>query len=279
MEKNYLTKFTLVLFLCFVLNIKTYSQSFSSSSANWTLPAGGYINSSGTSSSFYQFSYSYATENGSQKWLTMDMNGDKKLDLVIYQEMQAGTSNVFGLPSNPYWKVYLGTDSGFSTTATNWALPAGGYINNGTNYSFRDLYGSTFGSEGSQEWVTTDINGDEKPDLVIYQVNQGGINFVYGMPSAPYWKVFLNASLTGVQEFTNNENEFIAYPNPSSGKFIFANPNQIQNMKVEIYNITGIKIFEKENVNEIDISNFPKGIYFAKIYADSKIFKHKIVLY
>jgi len=58
---------------------------------------------------------------------------------------------------------------GFSTTATNWGLPPGGYLNGGTNYSFNELYGgsTSSGDNGSQLWTTSEMNGDGKPDLVV----------------------------------------------------------------------------------------------------------------
>jgi general secretion pathway protein G len=34
----------------------------------------------------------------------------------------------FSPGSNSYWKVYTNTGNGFSTSATNWTLPEGGYL-------------------------------------------------------------------------------------------------------------------------------------------------------
>nr|MBA3285341.1 T9SS type A sorting domain-containing protein [Nitrosopumilus sp.] len=38
------------------------------------------------------------------------------------------------------------------------------------------------------------------------------------------------------------------------------------------------KILELRNSNEIDLSNTPNGIYFVKIYKNSKIYTTKIVV-
>ncbi|MFN5628509.1 MAG: T9SS type A sorting domain-containing protein [Bacteroidota bacterium] len=66
-----------------------------------------------------------------------------------------------------------------------------------------------------------------------------------------------------------NPESFEIYPNPSTGIFTFKDAKNIQ--KVEVYNVMGqeIAVFAGDNTNkvskQINLSNYSKGIYFAKI--------------
>jgi uncharacterized repeat protein (TIGR01451 family) len=66
-----------------------------------------------------------------------------------------------------------------------------------------------------------------------------------------------------------NQETFEIYPNPSTGIFTFKDAKNIQ--RVEVYNLMGqeIAVFVGDNTNkvskQINLSNYSKGIYFAKI--------------
>jgi len=104
-----------------------------------------------------------------------------------------------------------------------------------------------------------------------------------------------NIRISGVQidmgayEYQNpvglNENSYataiIIYPNPSTGKFIIEMENVKGQMKdgvIEIYNVMGEKVLLQQISNKIDFSDYPKGIYFIKIYYRNKIHTEKIVI-
>lgn len=85
-----------------------------------------------------------------------------------------------------------------------------------------------------------------------------------------------------------NDDSFInapgIYPNPSSGMFIIQN-NELLTIHYEliIYNMLGENVYSRANSlqkkeNEIDLSNYPKGIYFVEIISNAKIFRNKIIL-
>lgn len=74
-----------------------------------------------------------------------------------------------------------------------------------------------------------------------------------------------NNSTLGLDE--NNNMTFIdIFPNPTSGEFNFS--GDIENIKkIELYDYTGkmIKSLEENNINQVDISHLPVGLYFVKI--------------
>jgi hypothetical protein len=72
-----------------------------------------------------------------------------------------------------------------------------------------------------------------------------------------------------LSSIVSSENSFSLYPNPSTGIFTFKDAKAIQ--RVEVYNVMGqeIAVFAGDNTNkvskQINLSNYSKGIYFAKI--------------
>jgi hypothetical protein len=78
-----------------------------------------------------------------------------------------------------------------------------------------------------------------------------------------------------------DENGMEVFPNPSNGLFSIKHESN-QQQTIEIFNLTGEKIYSKTNnfkaTNDIDISNSPKGIYFVKIYDGEKNHTEKIVV-
>lgn len=80
---------------------------------------------------------------------------------------------------------------------------------------------------------------------------------------------------TGISDLYTANNAIGVYPNPAKTQIIFSVFTNVQ-----LTNITGQIIAEKKNVNSLDISNQPKGIYFltftdnkGKVVQRSKIVK------
>jgi len=177
---------------------------FSTAATNWELPAGGHIFITGGVGggrtiflSFDYLAYSRTTYIGDLTWAVQDMNGDSRPDLVVLTERTNTYEEPFGTSNTGrYWKVYINTGTGFSTAATTWPLPAGGYIdyNNGHAYSFNALESEGSSLTGNQRWVTRDINGDAQPDLVILAEGNGTSIEPFGMGAGRYWKIFLNTA-------------------------------------------------------------------------------------
>jgi len=83
-------------------------------------------------------------------------------------------------------------------------------------------------------------------------------------------------------DIENNSHAVSVFPNPSNGKFTVTGINCSINA-INIYNVMGAKVFSISDIkllinNEIDISDFKRGIYFIKIDSRDRIYKEKIVI-
>jgi len=76
------------------------------------------------------------------------------------------------------------------------------------------------------------------------------------------------------------ESNFIIYPNPSDGEFNTKCNGNINS--IEIYNYLGEKVYgnilKQQASTKIDLSGFPKGIYFVKIEVGQNILTEKIII-
>ncbi len=107
-------------------------------------------------------------------------------------------------------------------------------------------------------------------------------DFIYAGTSTSNFISRLSSPSTAVTEVFNN-NEISIYPNPSTGLFTITMQNNSIKSKLEIYNMLGEKVLEQLNVKpqpsmEIDLSAYPKGVYFVKINDETKIVSSKIVV-
>ena len=90
------------------------------------------------------------------------------------------------------------------------------------------------------------------------------------------WRLPLS-DITGINEIINNENHIAVYPNPTANNLIIESP---QDAVVEITNIQGqlIKtLTAKGNKINIDVSAFPKGIYFIHATTQNSIATNKFI--
>jgi PKD repeat protein len=72
------------------------------------------------------------------------------------------------------------------------------------------------------------------------------------------------------------------YPNPSNGEFVLELTSQAKENTVSIYNVMGVKVFEKSvqaNVKQtIDVTNLAAGTYFVKINSEAGSINKKITI-
>jgi len=178
--------------------------------------------------------------------------------------------------------IYTGTLSAIAA-----APPSNYYF---TNINDTVFFGATDGTSGQELWKTDgtsagtvmvgDINpgaGDSKP-LWFTKIN----NTIYfsaesTTSDAELWKYDGTTGTSGIYSLINNHG-FSIFPNPTTGRFTVKQNNLQGPMNIEIFNVIGEQILVKQNVNEIDLSNSPKGIYFVKMYNGTKVYTSKITV-
>lgn len=79
---------------------------------------------------------------------------------------------------------------------------------------------------------------------------------------------------TLVKRIDNQDNQISILPNPSNGLFSVKAKGL---EKVEVYNITGKQILSV-NSSVLDLTEYPNGIYFVKVYMEGKFQTKRIVL-
>jgi hypothetical protein len=132
----------------------------------WAVP------DSGTSYGFNTASYA----SSGWQWLTMDIDGDGRADLV--QTADPGTGTVWDPTGAPYWKVFRNAGDGFVREATVWSVP-----DSGTTGGFYTPVATS-----TARWRVLDLDDDGKPDLV--QTSDPSTGGIWDAAGEPYWKVF-----------------------------------------------------------------------------------------
>ena len=78
-----------------------------------------------------------------------------------------------------------------------------------------------------------------------------------------------------VNDFEEHEGEITVFPNPVNNIVYFESDRPIEN--VQVFDFSGKKFVELKNVNKIDASEFPRGIFILKTtLLNGETFFHKI---
>jgi uncharacterized protein (TIGR02145 family) len=104
------------------------------------------------------------------------------------------------------------------------------------------------------------------------------VNRLYSNESNGFSVRCLKDLTTQNDEF-NYQKEIKIYPNPSINK-TYINCAEIQNIKMQIYNMVGECVLQRElssGTNEIDISSLSKGIYIIQLTGADKIIRQKLI--
>jgi len=97
------------------------------------------------------------------------------------------------------------------------------------------------------------------------------VNFLWGENIGQNWNESLSYNNIGFDD------DLTIFPNPTNGILNFT--EELQNEKIEIFSLTGQKIFDKEvtNINSIKL-NLNNGIYLLKISNDHRDINSKIII-
>ncbi|MBW8359298.1 MAG: T9SS type A sorting domain-containing protein [Weeksellaceae bacterium] len=131
---------------------------------------------------------------------------------------------------------------------------------------------------GSHNWSTSAETKNDENTLMIHDpvvVDQ-------------FYQAFHNLYLQGggtlaTAALASNTKNIILYPNPTAGTVYFKVDGSLGGLKgtVTVYNVAGSKILEKGFNNmqnsSIDLSNYPKGLYFINISVGDLKYQSKII--
>lgn len=157
----------------------------------WTVPEVGAPYTSGFNVA--------AVNDGNKQWVTFDIDGDGIPELV--HTADPATGKVWGSgTATPYWKVYKKDGWGFSKTPISWWVPESGSA---------DGFDAATSAALGRNWVTIDLDGDGRPDLVQTSALDGNKVWGAGTPGT-YWKLYKNSGSGFVKTP-------VSYPVPASG--------------------------------------------------------------
>ncbi len=204
------------------------------------------------------------------KLYTSDLDGDGDKDLL-----SASFNNTIAWYENTDGTGLFGNQQIISTDAEGaYSVKAVDLDNDGD----MDVISSSFdddkiawyenldgaGSFGDQQIITINANGarlvgfadlDNDGDMDLFSASQYDGTIAW----------YEHSPILGVN--TNNQLDFILYPNPTSGKLTIKSNRKINN--IEVYAQLGQLILSVPNKNEIDISFLNSGMYFIK-FTDEK---------
>jgi plastocyanin len=184
-----------------------------------------------------------------------------------------------------YSKKWTITNSGYSFSPASLTIAYGDSV----NFSLASIHNAvevsqaTWNSNGSSSnnGFSTSLGGG----LVLpAKLTVGAHYYVCAPHAAGGMKgTIIVQATTGVSEFQLRP-EINVYPNPSSGKFrLFINGSEKQPLyDVAIYSMAGEKVlyksgFKNQVSTEINVTDYPKGIYFLKV-GNELVNSEKIVI-
>jgi len=92
--------------------------------------------------------------------------------------------------------------------------------------------------------------------------------------------IFFDDSANFISNNISIKNEINIYPNPSND-FIYINISNEDELQVEIFDINGKSLFNKnifDKNKKIDVSGFSKGVYILRIIDNNEIFHEKLII-
>jgi photosystem II stability/assembly factor-like uncharacterized protein len=200
--------------------------------------------------------------------------------------LAASGSNIYAGTNG--FGVYMSSNSGSNWSQVNNGLTAPDFLSllaSGTNI----FAGAGSGTGGvylstNNGGLWTAINDGLMTDPRISALAISGAYILAGYNSGGTIMRRLLSEIMTVEETKSDNVNFMLYPNPNNGTFKIEIENESKNeICLEIFSLLGEKIFtttysNHQVLNEIDLTKFPKGVYFAKINAGNDVYSKKIVI-
>jgi hypothetical protein len=187
--------------------------------------------------------------------------------------VSSGGSIGYCVTTDPSGSVYVGGI--FSSTFIEFGTTT--LTNVGSN-GYSDIFIVKYDSLGNSIWAIN-VNGTGYDAIVGLTCDSFGNIYVAGhhlstlafgstsLTSAGDMDIFiakLDATIVGSEKMNRFEG-FSIYPNPSNGIFKIS-----KNVKtIEVFNLMGELILRQGNVNEINLTDFPSGMYVARVNGEN----------
>ena len=267
--------------LAVVLVGETFAQGFNTSSINWGLPAGGYVDDGVTHGYFVSaLTSANSGDNGCENWTLQDMTADGRPELVVTGALNGTNVQEFSPSNNSYWKVYQNNGSGYDTSPLNWSLPTGGYLDNGVTHGYfvSELTSANSGDNGCENWTLQDMTGDAGPELVITGALNGTNVQEFSPSSNSYWKVYVGPSFAGVAE-TASPASFSIAPNPCAGAFSIRSDQRMDD--VEVIDMTGRTLYRSTPFSTsaaVDLPDLVDGCYLVRVGSGKTLNTRRLII-
>ena len=262
--------------------------------------------------------FTYKTINAGVTWLLMDAMPMNNLpSSLFFSDAMTGSIVIDGvgiyktIDGGVTWTPKLTTFSGQMLTAIHFPSSNVGYAVgydsvfkttdmgetwNPVSYPFSTAYYSIYFTDIDTGFIA---GGDGFSTGVIYKTTNGGLNWTLSNTNAYTFNsiqfptsntgyacgqsgiIYKYTGTSGINDF-EQLNGISIFPNPSNGKFKLSIDNMVLGEKydISIIDVLGNVIQQKElnSVQEVDISNKAKGIYFVKVQDEKEIAIKKIIV-
>ncbi|WP_281335930.1 endonuclease [Flavobacterium eburneipallidum] len=193
-------------------------------------------------------------------WTATDARTDQKINTTKAICIRNGSLTA-STASNGIGNLTVTTKLIFGTTSGSFTLRVNGNSVGTIPYSTTE--------------TTTTITGINTSGDVIISITDNSITANRVAFDDLSWTCYSGLGLEN-----SNQKEFKIYPNPSKENFniLFDDSNSMHS--VEIFSLSGQKVFEKKDTNNssILVTNLPKGTYLIKVSQDSKSTTEKIII-
>ncbi len=232
----------------------------------------------------------YHTTDGGQNWITNTANiGQGKITSIAINK---NNSDIVWITKSGFIstsKVYKTTDGGTSWTNITGSLPnyPVNTIVNDANDANNALYiGTDIGI-----YYRDDILGDwipymkDLPNVIVQELEifEQGNKIRAATFGRGLWESVLYPMANSIEKSNNTNSNVKIYPNPAKDViYIKINNNLDKNSQLTVFNNIGALLYSKTILNKkeiaLNISNFPRGIYFFNIISNSQSTVNKIII-
>ena len=224
---------------------------------------------------------------GNSGTITCTQNSGVTWDTVLSTVAQTLNAIHFPTASTGYIAGNAGTFLKTIDSGATWTSIPTGVPNNLNGVFFIDA--DTGYVAGTNGLIMKTIDGGNSWNPMNTPTTQT-LNSIHFASSTAGWAVGSNATIlkygdfsTDLSENISNDDIFV-YPNPSSGMVNITSPAIQSGIAIEIFNSFGKKIYVQQQTKTnkqqtlLNLSNEPRGIYFAQIFwKDMRVVKKLII--